>query len=82
MLQLLPLLFLAGAPGLIAPGVGQLRERPLSATPVTGMFLIPPKVPDCRTDAQIQQALAEKAAGIMPQSCDPPRSALRQSERH
>jgi len=56
-----------------------MRDRTQGTTPVTGMFLIPPKVPDCKTDAQIQQALAEKADGIIPQSCDPPRSAY---QRH
>jgi len=65
-----------------ATGVGRMldmRDRTQGTTPVTGMFLIPPKVPDCKTDAQIQQALAEKADGIIPQSCDPPRSAY---QRH
>lgn len=72
---------LMAAPG---PGPGniiQIRERVVAPTPVTGLFLIPPKIPDCRTDAEIQQSLAEKANGVSPQSCDIPRSVQRQMRR-
>jgi hypothetical protein len=79
MVQLFVLLLLA-APG---PGTGNfmsIRERIQAPTPVSDKFLIPPKIPDCRNDQQIQQALAEKANGD-PQSCDPPRSALQMQRR-
>jgi len=38
--------------------------------------ILPSKIPDCRTEAQIQRALAEKANGL-PQSCDPPKARQR-----
>ncbi len=81
MLQLVLAMLLVAQP---TPGAGvghvvDMRDRTQGVTPVTDKWIIPPKVPDCKTDAQIQQALAEKADGIIPQSCDPPRSAY---QRH
>ena len=76
MLQLL-MLMMAVTP--VGPGPGNftsIRERIQAPSPVTDLYLIPPKVPDCRTDAEIQQALAQKANGD-PQSCDPPKSVQR-----
>jgi hypothetical protein len=77
MLQLVIPLLLA------APAMNGVPDRvifrdPTGPTPVTDLWIIPPKIPDCKNDQQIQRALAEKANGD-PQSCDPPKStALRQ----
>ncbi len=67
------LLFLAAGPS-IGPGVGQLaeREQVRGQTPVTGMFLIPPKIPDCRTKDESDAAIAAKRAGEW-ETCDPER---------
>jgi hypothetical protein len=78
MVQLLMLMLLAAQQG-PGPGSGDrmvIRERVQAPTPVTDLFLLPPKIPDCRNDQQIEQALAEKANGDR-QSCDPPRSVQR-----
>ena len=79
MLQLVIPLLLA------APVMNGIPDRvivrdPTGPTPVTDLWIIPPKIPDCRNDQQIQQALAEKANGD-PQSCDPPKLAVRQRSR-
>ena len=78
MMQLLMLLALA-AQNTPAPTTGDrviFRDPIQGPTAVTDKFLIPPKIPDCRTDAQIQQALAQRANGEL-ESCDLPKAYRR-----
>lgn len=74
MLQLLLMMFAAMPPSAGVPDRVILRDPQQGPTPVTDLFVIPPKIPDCRTDEQIRHALQEKADGYL-QSCDPPKSA-------
>jgi hypothetical protein len=74
MLQSLLLLLLLAAqqPG---PGPSERmleRDRTQGVTPVTGMFLIPPKIPDCRTKEEVDAAAQAKLAGEL-EKCDPER---------
>jgi hypothetical protein len=81
MLQLAIPIFLFAAP--VMNGVPDrviFRDPQNGPTPVTDLWIVPPKIPDCRNDEQIQKALAEKANGD-PQSCDPPKSATLQRRR-
>ena len=76
MLQLLTLLLLIQAPG---TGTSQRllqRDRLQGPTPVTGMFLLPPKIKDCRTDAEIRAALDARRFGDQ-EPCDPDRMLRR-----
>jgi hypothetical protein len=70
--SLMLLLLLAAQP---APGPSERmleRDRTQGPTPVTGMFLIPPKIPDCRTKEEVDAAAQAKAAGEF-EKCDPER---------
>jgi hypothetical protein len=75
MFQLFLLMLLAAPqmPGSLPDRV-ILRDPMQGPMPVTDKVLIPQKIPDCKTDAEIQKALAEKVNGDL-QSCDPPKSA-------
>ncbi len=69
---LMLLLLAAQQPG---PGPSERmleRDRTQGATPVTGMFLIPPKIPDCRTKVEVDAAAQAKQAGEF-EKCDPER---------
>ena len=79
MLQLIIPLLLAAPTMSTVPDRVLVRD-PTGPTPVTDLWIIPPKIPDCKNDQQIQRALAEKANGD-PQSCDPPKSAALQQRR-
>jgi hypothetical protein len=69
---ILALIAMLGAPATIGD-----RLMPMGGPQaVIDKTVLPPKIPDCRTDAQIQRALAEKARGL-PQSCDPPKPRQR-----
>ena len=69
-------LLILAAPS-IGPSIGDHFDHAGGGPDPHYEILVAPKVPDCRTEAQIQKALAEKADGIMPQSCDLPKSRLR-----
>jgi hypothetical protein len=72
MVQLmLTLLFLAAAPPMGgAPNRVILRDRLEGPTPVTDKFLIPPKLKDCRTEADVRAALEARRYGDL-EPCDP-----------
>ena len=56
----------------IGPDIGSrmdMRDRVQGPTPVTGMYLIPPKVPDCRTQAEVDSAIAARRLGDA-EKCD------------
>jgi hypothetical protein len=56
------------------PGVGERLnpDRFRGVTPVTDKFILPPKIPDCRTKEEADQAVADKRAGEW-EKCDPER---------
>lgn len=58
----------------IGPGVGERTnpDRFRGVTPVTDKFILPPKIPDCKTKEEADQALADKRAGEW-EKCDPER---------
>jgi len=64
-------LLMQHAPG---PGVGERTnpDRFGGPTPVTDKFILPPKIPDCRTKEQADEALRAKQAGDL-EPCDPER---------
>ena len=68
---LLMTLMLMMQPG---PGVGERTnpDRFRGVTPVTDKFILPPKIPDCRTQEEDDRALADKRAGDW-EKCDPER---------
>jgi len=69
-LTLLLLLAFQSGPG---PSERMLeRDRTQGVTPVTGMFVIPPKIPDCRTKEEVDAAAEAKRAGEY-EKCDPER---------
>lgn len=75
MINIAILLFAAAAQS--SPGQGlseqfKLRDRAQGPTPVTGFFLIPPKIPDCRTSEEAQEAVKVKREGGF-EACDPER---------
>lgn len=59
MMHLLILLALAPNGGAIGENNAILRERAMSPTPVTDKDLRPVKLPDCRSDAEIQITLKQ-----------------------
>lgn len=66
------LLLAAQQPG---PGTAERmvdRDRTQGVTPVTDLFLIPPKIPDCRTKEEVDAAAQAKQAGEF-EKCDPER---------
>ena len=66
------LLLAAQQPG---PGTSERmvdRDRTQGVTPVTDLFLIPPKIPDCRTKEEVDAAAKAKEAGEF-EKCDPER---------
>ena len=70
MLQLLSLIMLIQTPG---PSPSQrflLHDRIQGPTPVSDKYLLPPKLKDCRTDAEIQAALDARRFGDQ-EPCDP-----------
>jgi hypothetical protein len=69
MLQLLALIALLQTPGGGTAERFLERDRTQGPTPVTGMFLIPPKIPDCRTQAEVDAALEAKRRGDF-EKCD------------
>ena len=75
MLQLVLSMLLAAPPMNGVPDRVIFRDPQNGPTPVTDLWIIPPKVPECKNDQQIQQALDQKAHGEL-QSCDPPKSAV------
>lgn len=73
MTNLMLMMFLAAAQ--VGPGLGtrlDMRDRLQGPTPVTDKFLLPPKIPDCRTKEEADQAVAAKRAGEW-EKCDPER---------
>ncbi|HEX6661205.1 MAG TPA: hypothetical protein VF067_04985 [Sphingomicrobium sp.] len=58
----------------VGPSIGDHFAHAMEGTDPVHIIMLPPKIPDCRTDAEIQRARAEKANGD-PQSCDPPKEA-------
>jgi hypothetical protein len=72
MLQLFVLFAAAAAQG-PGPGPGEspiLRDRAVGVTPAANIYILPPKVPDCRTPEQEQEALAQRANGER-EVCEP-----------
>jgi hypothetical protein len=80
MLQLLMAMLIAGPEMGGMPDRVILRDAQNGPTAVNDLWISPPKIPDCKNDQQIRQALEEKARGD-PQSCDPPKSAASQNRR-
>lgn len=74
MTNLFLILMLAMVPQGVGSGPSQrvAQEGTSAPTPVTGLFLIPPKIPDCKTKEEADQALADKRAGEW-EKCDPER---------
>ena len=80
MLQLIPLLLFA-QPMLSVPDRVILRDPQNAATPaMTGWVLLPPKVPDCRTDQEEQIALEQRRNGD-PEMCDPKTKLVTRARR-
>ena len=77
MLHLVTLMLFA-APS-IGPTIGEHYGHAGGGPDPWNLVILPPKVPNCRTEEEIRKALAEKAQDL-PQSCDPPRQS-RQVER-
>lgn len=67
---MLTMLLLAAPPVGGAPDRVVYRERAVAVTPVTDKFLIPPKMKDCRTDADVRAALEARRYGDL-EPCDP-----------
>ena len=70
-------LFLLLLAAQLQPGQGAAervdgRDRIQGPMPVTDKFLIPPKIPDCRTQAQADAAVQAKRVGEY-EKCDPER---------
>ena len=76
MLQLLLLVLAAVPPGAGMPDRVILRDPQNGPTPVTNLYLIPPKLHDCRTDAEVQAALEKRRYGEQ-EPCDPDRMIRR-----
>ena len=71
-----PILALFAMVASAGPSIGD-RMMPMGGPQaVIDKTVLPAKIPDCRTEAQIQKALAEKANGLL-QSCDPPKPRKR-----
>ncbi len=75
MTNLAMLMFFAAS--LQDPGTGPanrdlMRDQAGGPTPVTDLFLLPPKIPDCRTQEAVDQALKAKR-NMEAQQCDPDR---------
>ena len=72
MLQLtLTMLMLAGAPPVVGgPERVMLRDRIEVAMPVNDKYLLPPKIKDCRTAADVRAALEARRYGDQ-EPCDP-----------
>jgi hypothetical protein len=70
MVPFVPLMLLAAAQ--VGPTIGDHFAHAMEGTDPVYITLLPPKIPDCRTDEQIRRAEAQKANGE-PQSCDPPK---------
>lgn len=76
MLQILALLLLAQMPG-SGPSHRVILRDPLQGpTPVNDKFVIPPKLHDCRTDAEVRAALEARRYGDQ-EPCDPDRMLRR-----
>ena len=63
MTNLALLMFFAAAfqdPGSGTANRDLMRDRAGGPTPVTDLFLLPPKIPDCRTQAAVDEALKAK----------------------
>ena len=72
---LFTMVLLAAAQSGPGPSIGtriDMRDRAQAVTPVTGYFLLPPKIPDCRTQAQVDEAVRAKQDGYF-ERCDPER---------
>ena len=68
-------LLMVAAPTGVGPSPGEkmdMRDRTRGVTPASGLFLIPPKIPDCRTQLQADAALQAKRNGEL-EPCDPER---------
>jgi hypothetical protein len=63
MLPLVMLLMAAAPPMSGPPNRVILREQAASPTPVTDLFLIPPKIPDCSNAQEEQVAIAQMRNG-------------------
>ncbi len=70
MLQLLTLIMLVQTPGPSAAEKFLQRDRMQGPTPVTDKFLLPPKLKDCRTEADVRAALDARRFGDQ-EPCDP-----------
>jgi hypothetical protein len=67
-------MLLAGGP--VPPTIGEIfyGHAMGHSDPIADITPLPPKLPACRGDAEIQEALAQKAQGL-PQSCLAPLGA-------
>ncbi len=58
-----------GGGGIRVEGRMQMSDRIQGAMPVSDKFILPPKVPDCRTQSQVDAAVQAKRLGDA-QQCD------------
>ncbi len=74
---MLTMLLVAAAPPIVgSPDPGAQRERTQGVMAPTNTFLLPPKIKDCRTDADIRAALEARRYGDQ-EPCDPDRMLRR-----
>ena len=68
MLQLFALMLAVGPPT-IAPGAGilDMRDRTQAVGPVSDKWILPPKIYDCKTEAEDRAALDQRLHGETPQ---------------
>ena len=75
------LLALVLAPPVSGGSIGEnritLRDPQQGPTPVTGMFMIPARVPDCADRYQAQRAAEERIRGFEPECMLPLKSEAR-----
>lgn len=77
MLQLLMVMLVAAQqPGPATSDRMLGRDRIQGVMPVSDKFLIPPKIQDCRTDADVRAALDARRSGDR-EPCDPDRMLRR-----
>ena len=78
MLQLMmTMLLLAAAPPIVGgPERVNLRDRLEGPMPVNDKYLLPPKLKDCRTEADVRAALEARRYGDQ-EPCDPDRMLRR-----
>jgi len=74
MFTVIPAMFLLAAPAGLSIG-DHFYGHAMGISDSVDLTLRPPRVPDCRTEEEIRQALAEKEQKL-PQQCILPKSAL------